>query len=203
MPYHVQIDIRSPYHAKDGEVLDYPENWFEPTERRGRLWRGNRIYRGAPLEPSEVPHRFKTKTRADRLPDMFAMPAGYMVSDVLRDRIEELEPGVHRFFDAEITAKGGEKPAKRFWLFQICNLVDAIDEEKSVLLTVGNGFKGYRRYGLGEGVEAKMVLRKEAIQGMSVWLDERYGAFFLSDELFEFIRKNRLTRLDSWEVFAK
>lgn len=203
MPYHVEIDLRSPYHAKDPEVLDYPDDWFEDNERNGRVWLGNRIQRGAPLDPSEVPHRFKTATRADRLPDMFDMPAGFMVSDVLRDRIEALEPGVHRFFDAEITAKGGEKPAKRYRLLQICNLVDAIDEEKSVLFVSGNGFKSYGRYGLGVDVEPKLVFRREAIAGMCVWMDERFHGFFMSDELVEFIRKNRLTRLDTWEVFAQ
>lgn len=203
MPYHVKIDLRSPYQAKDGEVLDYPEDWFEPTERRGRVWGGNRIFRGAPLDPSEVPHKFRTKTRADRLPDMFAVPAGYMVSDVLREKIEEQEPGVHRFFDTEITCKGGEKPAKRYWLLQICNLVDAIDEEKSVLYTIGNGYKIYQRYGLGPGAQPKLVFRKEAIAGMCVWMDERFEGFFMSDELVEFILKYKLTRLNTWEVFAE
>jgi len=202
MPYAWEIDLRSPYHAKDPEVLDYPDDWFEDTERHGRVWGGNRIFRGAPLDPSEVPHRFKTATRADRLPDMFDIPTGYMVSAVLRDKIEELEPGVHRFFDTEITCKGGEKPAKRYWLFQICNLVDAIDEEKSVRFVSENGFKNYKRYGLGPGAEPKLVFRKEAIAGMCVWMDERFADFFMSDELVEFIRKNRLTRLETWEVFA-
>ena len=203
MPYYVEIDLRSPYHAKKPEALDLPDDWYEPMERRGRLWGGNRIFIGTPLDPSQVPHRFKTETRADRLPDMFDCLAGFMVSDVLRDKIEELEPGVHRFFDAEITCKGGEKPAKRYWLFQICNLVDAIDEEKSNLFTVKTGFKAYRRYGLGPGAEPRLVFRKEAIEGMCVWMDERFSDFFMSDELFEFIRKNKLTRLDSWEVFAE
>ena len=203
MPYNVSLDLRSPYIAKDGEVLDYPEDWSKPSERKGRVWRGNKIYRGAPLEPSEVPHRFKTATRADRLPDMFDIPAGPMVSDVLRDKIEELEPGVHRFFDADITCKGGEKPAKRYWLFQICNLVDAINEEKSILFTIGNGFKIFQRYGLGPNVEPKLVFHKEAINGMCIWMDERFSGFFMSDELVDFIRKNKLTRLETWEVFAE
>jgi hypothetical protein len=194
--------LRSPYHAKDPEVLDYPEDWFEPLERDGKVWRGNRIFRGTPLEPSEVPHRFKTKTRADRLPDMFTVQAGFMVSDILRDKIEELEPGVHRFFDAEITAKGGEKPAKRYWLFQICNLVDAIDEEKSVLRII-EGTRTYIPTGMGQGVKAKIVIHKELVEGMCIWMDKRFTEFFMSDELFEFVRKNKLTRLESRNVIAE
>jgi len=202
MPYACEIALASPYHAKDPEVLDYPDDWFDVRERNGKFWRGNKIQIGTPLDPSEVPHRFKTATRADRLPDMFDMPAGFMVSDVLRDKIEELEPGVHRFFEAEITAKGGEKPAKRYWLFQICNLVNAIDGEKSVLSMIEKT-DIYSRWGVGEGAEARIVLRKEAIEGMCIWMDERFSEFFMSDKLFEFIRKNKLTRLDSWEVFTE
>ena len=202
MPYHVMLAISSPYHAKDAEVLDLPEDWREPTERLGKVWRGGKLFRGAPLDPSEVPHKFKTKTRADRLPDMFDCRAAFLVSDILRDKIEELEPGVHRFFDAEITCKGGEESAKRYWSFQICNVVDAIDEDKSVLSTLGET-EMLSQWGVGEGLEARMVLRKEVIEGMCVWLDTRFAPFFMSDELFEFIRKNKLTRLDSWEVFAE
>lgn len=201
MPYHTTLSIASPYQAKEAKVLDLPEDWYEPTERLGKVWRGSRIFRGGPLDPSEVPHKFKTKTRADRLPDMFGMAVGYMVSDILRDKIEELEPGVHRFFDAEITCKGGEVSAKRYRMLQICNVVDAIDEDKSLLATLGR--TEMLSPGVGKGLEAKMVLRKEVIEGMCLWLDKRFAPFFMSDELFEFIRKNKLTRLDSWEVFAE
>ena len=133
---------------------------------------------------------------------MFDCAAGFVVSAVLCDRIEELEPGVHRFFEANITCKGGEKSAKRYWLFQIRNLVNAIDGEKSVL-RVSEVTGTYFSFGLGEGVKPEMVIHKEMVEGMCVWMDERFSDFFMLDELFEFIRKKRLTRLDSWEVFAE
>lgn len=202
MPYHVEINLQSPYHPRNPKVLDYPEDWFGPKERKGKFYQGNKIYIGSPLDPESVPHRYSVGIPADRLPDMFDLPAGPMVSDILRDKIKELEPGVHRFFSAEITGKGGQKPAKRYWLFQICNLVNAIDDSKSTLYTDNEG-RSYFRWGVAEGVEPNLVFHKDAIEGMCVWMDERFPGFCFSDELFEFVEERKLTKLDSWKVFAE
>lgn len=132
MPYHAKLFMRSPYIPSGLEILDKPPEWAQRFEHDGE-WILYKAMSGVPVDPAHAPSRFKVGVAAARLPDLFDIGAGLGVTDLVRDKIEELEPGVHQFLPAEITAKGGERPDRRYWLLHICNRVDAIDPERSAL----------------------------------------------------------------------
>lgn len=219
MPYNVSLYMRSPY-ILDPEVLDQPPEWTERFTHDGERIH-IRAGSGVPVDPAFAPSRFRIELPAARLPDMFNLGiGGPCVTDLVRDKVEELEPGVHQFLPVEITAKGGECPEKRFWLLHICNRVDAIDPDRSVLRVDEKGRFHWDR--LPAGVQPRMVLRKEVIAGKCLWYDRRWlpGGFFMSDELFDFLTEGKVfketigppgrfigggkrTKLDSWKVFTE
>lgn len=203
MPYMVKIDLQSPYIPKGLKILDERSEFHKSVRVDGENFSVDRAMSGLPWEPKVVPQQFSVEVAAADLPDFFSLRIGYGVTDIFRDKVEELEPDVHQFFPVEITAKGRESPVKRVWLLHICNRVDAIDPIKT---SVPLGFGGlfYSTEGLSVGRELGFVLRKEAVAGKCMWVDCRYksGEFF-SDELFAFVEQSRLTKLRSWHVCAE
>ena len=221
MPYDWTLYLRSPYLPRGAHAFGVQAAWREPLIYKGE-WIFNKSMGGVPIDPAEAPSRFRVGIPAARLPDFFGLAeGGYCVSDLVRDKIEELEPGVHQFLPAAITAKGGEVPQQRYSLFHICNRVDAIDPEKSVL-SYDEGLKTFDRSsrGLPPDATPRMVLRKEAVAGMCAWVDRRwkYG-YFMSDALAEFLIEahrrpfigpkgtflggRKRTKLVYWEVFTE
>lgn len=189
MPYYVKLFTQSPY-ILDVEVLDQPPEWTERFEHEGE-WIMYRAMSGVPVSPEHAPSGFRVGIPAARLPDLFGLGPGLGVTDLIRDKIEELEPGVHQFLPAEITAKGGERPERRYWFLHICNRVDAIDPEKSVLRFAEGGGRFYAD-GIPGGATPRMVLREEAIAGMCLWKDRRWSTgFFMSDALFDFVTEGK------------
>ena len=218
MPYNVHVYKQSPYNP-GAEVLDQPPEWTESFTHNGERihYRG---MSGVPVDdPAHAPSRFRLEIAAARLPDVFVLSSGWGVSDLVRDMVEELEPGVHQFLPAEITAKGRERPEKRYWFLHICNRVDAIDPDKSVLRVDDKGRYHWDRLPAGE--QARMVLRKEVIAGKCLWIDRRWlpRGVFMSDELFDFLTEGKRkdfigppgtfigggkrTKFISWKVLAE
>ena len=218
MPYNVSLFKRSPY-IPGAEVLDQPPEWTESFTHDGERihFRG---MSGVPVDPKHAPSRFKVGIAAARLPDLFALSSGFGASDLVRDKVEELEPGVHQFLPAEITAKGGERPKKRYWFLHICNRLDAIDPDRSVLRVDDKGRFHWDR--IPGGAKSRMVLRKEVIAGKCLWFDRRWlpRGIFMSNELFDFLTEGKVfkeiigppgsfvgggkrTKLISWEVYVE
>lgn len=191
MPYHAKLFMRSPYIPSGLEILDKPPEWAQRFEHDGE-WILYKAMSGVPVDPAHAPSRFKVGVAAARLPDLFDIGAGLGVTDLVRDKIEELEPGVHQFLPAEITAKGGERPDRRYWLLHICNRVDAIDPERSALRFAERGGR-FHYDNVPGGATPRMVLREEAIAGMCLWIDRRWGGdgFFMSDALFDFVTEGK------------
>jgi hypothetical protein len=218
MPYHVSLYKRSPY-ILDVEVLDQPPEWTERFEHEGE-WIMYRSMSGVPVNPDHAPSRFRVGIPAARLPDLFGLGPSLGASDLVREKIEEMEPSVHQFLPAEITAKGGERPERRYWFLHICNRVDAIDPDKSAL-RYDERLEKFRTDNVPGGAKPRMVLRKEAIAGMCLWIERRWsGGFFISDELSDFLTDGKRfkelafpsgafvggrkrAKLESWEVFTE
>ncbi len=134
------------------------------------------------------------------MPEIISLRFAFGVTDRFRQKVEDLEPGVHQFFEVEISAKGGEQPKHRYWFLNICNRVDAIDQELTTLPLVHDGLL-YSTEGLSVGDDLGLVFRKEAVAGKCMWIDRRViGTFFFSDELVAFVEENQLTETRTWKV---
>ena len=200
MPYIVSLVPRSPY-SPWVDVPGYVTGTFsKPITVDGELI-VSVLNSGIPLDPEKVPHRYIVQAKAEALPEIFGLKFGYAVIDRFREKVEELEPTVHQFFDVEIMTKGGARPDKRYWLLQICNRVSSIDPEKTTLpLGPGDRYVGTN---IPSGQPMGMVLRKEAIAGKRMWFDRKFMGRFFSDELFDFVRVNKMTRFDAWKIEAE
>lgn len=199
MPYLIMISTRSPYIPNGLEVLDEKPELFLPTWSDGELVL-NQIVGGVPLDPEIVPRHFSVDVAGERLPDFFGLSVGYGVTDAFRDKVEELEPGVHQFFPISITAKGGESPKKRHWLLHICNRLDALDPDETDLPVYADS-ENYDISLLFGSRDFKIAVRKSLVNGKCMWMDRRIsGLPFFSNELFSFIDENKMTKLESWSV---
>jgi len=201
MPYVVSLVPQSPYIPSGLTAIGYTHGTFSKPFKYDEEWISSVLNSGTPMDPEMVPRRHAVDVKAEALPDIFSLGFGYGVTDRVREKVEELEPGVHQFFDIELTTKGGRRPKKRHWLLHICNRLDAIDPEKTTLPLAPGGLEySVAAYTVGEPID--MVLRKEAIEGKCMWIDRKFMEHFLSDELFDFVEKNGLTKFYSTKVEA-
>lgn len=121
-----------------------------------------------------------------QLDDVFKSRIATLVTEAVRDKIEALEPGVHRFFPVELTMPDGTPTAQRYYGLNICVRLDAVDPDKST---------GVRRYHVlpaklpkvwdysfgGDKIE--VAVRKSVIAGHAIWYDYRLCKAMVSDEL--------------------
>lgn len=202
MPYHVSLPLRKPY-LPGVKVLDDQSALKNLNIRHNGDLITFGMSNGVPLDPEIVPKRFEIEISASQMPGIISLAIAWGVTEVFRDKLEEFEPGVHQFFPADIWAKGGERPNRRYWVMNVCNRVDAIDPEKSVMRSKYDG-RYYDRYGLGEGEEAKLVFDKSIVAEKCMWVDRRFaGGFFICDELLAFVKENKLAKLETWKVYTE
>lgn len=202
MPYMTTMHLMAPYFPKEVKNIDQERLDKKPSLTAGRLLGGRR------KNPDNVPRAFYVSTRRQTLPGMFqCWPIADAVSEQLRNKIEELEPGVHQFFPIELELLKGERPDQPYYLLNIMNVIDAIDPEKSVSDSIHSPYS-FGTSHFWNRPESKrntrIVLYKNVIAGMCIWNDvNSYGDIFMSDELYDFIKKNKLTRLDAHPATAE
>jgi len=202
VPYLVSLPNRKPY-LPGVSVLDDQSGILSLNIRHKGDLITYGMTNGVPLDPEIVPTRFELEISADQMPGLISLAVGWGANDTFRRKVEELEPGVHQFFRAEISTKSGDHPKAPYWVMNVCNRVDAIDSERSVMRPMFEGQK-YSRDGLAAGVEAKLVLKNQEVLGMCMWVDRRYtGGLFFSDKLFDFVEETGLAELISWKVYAE
>jgi hypothetical protein len=137
--------------------------------------------------------RVRITSNHTALEPMVPLGKRYAVSQSIREFIETLEPGVHQFIPLEITFRNGEAPTEKYYLVNICNLVDAVDKANSRMKKSSYG----SRFIVTGSSNAKVVLKKRAIHEMSLWVDSSItGMNFMSDDLYEKLHLEKCTRFD-------
>lgn len=203
MPWLVHIppmDTTCPSVDFSPSVEPLKEFYYRDYPGRGVVLGG--INNGIPAVRELVPTAARiAKNRADFYPDFLSLRAIWTVCEVFRAKVEELEPGVHEFFPLALSTKSGQLIAKKYYLMNILNRVDAVDIDRSVLHHDSYCNK-YYTFGTGDA-EPSIILKSKKIEGMSMWCDLNItqGVFF-SDELVKFIRSEKLRRLQFFEAFA-
>lgn len=131
------------------------------------------------------------------LEPMVPLGRRHAVSQSIRDFIETIEPGVHQFIPVEVTFSNGEAPTEKYYLANICNLVDAVDKANSRMKKSSYGSK----FIVTGSSNAKVVLNKSAINEMALWIDSSItGMNFMSDDLYEKLQSEKCTRFDFIEA---
>ena len=117
------------------------------------------------------------------------------LSERLKEKIEELEPGVHQFFPMHVIGRGGEIDTTR-WSIVVCNRVDAIAPDYCIDLheyrPLPEQYPDWYYYRSNEDNRMHLAVWREKIAGMAIWYDWRMQKFFLSEELGTFVMANKL-----------
>lgn len=169
---------------------------------------------GRPLKPDHMPTRLLRGGPGPEQSPLLDVDSLYggalLVNQTFKNILEELEPGVHRFFPMAVYVKNHDpatwQPEDGFydepegnktklvkvadyWLFNICNRLDTYHPD-----TVGRNARGfYKPKQLG--VEGKEVFSAAKIGKHHAWHDKFAHGRFISDAFATRLQAARLTGL--------
>ncbi|WP_102958182.1 imm11 family protein [Mangrovicella endophytica] len=187
MPYLCN-QSRTPRYAPMFEWVSKPDN--------DAVWR---LKQGVRLAPEELPTHAQLRTRFKTLPDFIHLASAWGVTDAFRDKVEELEPGVHQFFPVTLLdPKGVPIEGAHYSILNVMTIVQAMDTE----LTHGDWIEprrpnGKRIFEPARGVNLHMVLRRDVAGSLHLWRDAlrpESGVFF-SDVLWDWVQRQKLKKL--------
>ena len=178
------------------------KDWYEPIAR-ARLIENKQRDPADPLYPRSIgdtwgfgagilfpeppaPLKIRiTKLPNDRLPDFLA---SLYVSDKIKAKVEEIEPGVHQFLPLEVEMPDGSITDKRYWIWCNMNVLDTLVLDKSEFMRPyyfnKNKWPDYYEYEwFGNHVNNPVwAISKTVISGKAKWVDYKLGQVFFSDE---------------------
>ena len=163
--------------------------------REQKLWLVNEISlrTGFAFPVPDMVHKLYLKKKLKGEADFIQGGGYWTISDRVVDAIEELEPGVHRYWPVDVFNKDGSL-AGRWWFLNICNRLDTLDLEKSKIkgkLKEPDGFLVPDFIVLTKdqpdpnGPEL-LVCRREALKNHALWCEYRLqNSTFISNTLKE------------------
>lgn len=190
---------------EDGKAWDRNSRANTYREWKDNYWLEHNVSPlGVPLPLSLFPKSVRL-IKGKKLFDFDAVFGGEVVSERLKNAIEDIEPGVHQFVPVEIFHKDGRPYEKPFWFFVICTCLDAINPEMGgVTKQVGYDFENHPdRYTWkilrGDGRD-KLAFYKHLIEGRAAWRDRRYiTGNFLSDAL---LARMKNEGMEGWRALS-
>ena len=130
-----------------------------------------------------------TKLPGGVLPD-FIRHVG-CVSERVKNKIEEIEPGIHQFFPVDVVLPDGSGVAGRYWRFCNMNLLDTLVLEKSEHMYAKypnqEKFPNYFRYEHNANGPPVLALSKSVMGDKAVWLDYKLHKDFFSDQFADWL----------------
>lgn len=196
MPYWIKRPV-----AKSELVIGID---FEPTidrEIKRRLALGEELTEN---ELAQIPGTISVgEVPKSGIPDIIGWGNGpYLLSNLLRDRIEELESGLHSFIPIHVVGKNkNKKDYGTFYLLYLTQALDAIIPEETNFHE-GFGLEAAKAsvYSLNSW-RGPYVLNRSLIEGYHLWRGagpgNRWSDYYCSDELGEFIKEQKLR---GWEL---
>ncbi|QDG76858.1 DUF1629 domain-containing protein [Labrenzia sp. PHM005] len=148
--------------------------YIDTTPEKGDnpLFEPGDLYSGRAVKGDHVPTRIEWSNKKHPPYDVFRLEGLIVVSDTVKDIIEELEPDVHQFFPIAVVYKDGSL-ARQMYFFNICNRLDTMDRERATVTFD----RVFWRPETGD-----FAFSKAAIGARHAWKDKHlsYG-LFLSD----------------------
>lgn len=144
---------------------------------------------GRPLKPDHMPTRIRrggAGLSIKPLLDFEFFFGGLLVSEKVKEVIEEFEPGRHQFFPMELFV--GNESHGTFFFLVICNRLDTMDEEHTFPLNPRGFFRPK------SGMDNQIVLSSAKIGKHHLWQDKRIpGGRYISDPLAQQFRDEGFT----------
>jgi len=151
---------------------------------------------GIPFPDLEAPIRIQVTKLFAPLTDFVATFAGSAINKRVRDAIEVIEPGVHRYLPVEFTMPDGS-PADSYWILNIATRINsvAIDQSTGIedVELYPNHLPGYREF-RGDLLRSRTILtlRSDVIRGRAIWWEAKLRRTIISNSFNEFIVENKV-----------
>ena len=161
------------------------------------LYAGFSLRQGYEEVPPPRPYRFTIEIYDGFMPDVWTGRIGYAISDRVKDLIEEMEPGRHRFWPVEVT--DGTRDYPGYWLLNTCVDLDTIDRDRSnvhvdkIQEDDPRYHWLYPKFSVGDkdAFKAGITCRRELFAGHHLWCERMFDGYtFLSTEM-----RDRLTEM--------
>jgi hypothetical protein len=110
-----------------------------------------------------------------------------IVSQLFRDVVEHVEPGVHQFEPVEYVGKDGVHVANMF-VFVICNRIDSVDRERTTMYRFKNFWQA-----AGPTGGSRLVFNAAQVGDHHLWIDKYLPDFRLASS--DFVTAAREARL--------
>ena len=125
----------------------------------------------------------------------------YAVCQDFRDAVEELEPGVHRFFPVALRLRSCELSEQRYFFLNIHHQFDAVlvrHSDWAWRWSAGKKIFPRERKTFLPPMGTRLGLSKPEIAGRHLWTGKEmlHPFFFISDELYERVKACRPLGLD-------
>jgi hypothetical protein len=123
----------------------------------------------------------------------------WIISERLRDKLEELEPGAHKFLPLEVMQDDDSKRYGTYHLILLTTSLDAIIFEKTKFHE-GYGEDAAKASGYSIGAFSPDIhLKKNVIMGHHMWRGVGKMSFhhFCSDELGDFVIQKKM---EGWDL---
>ncbi len=202
MPWIIQPGGSSPWGEDQSKHLATPK--YTEWEERRKIWAVkrraerkvdaetvfiNELYEGEAVQnPENLPRTIRWKKRG-KLKDCVSFIGHLVLSTRARDMIEELEPGVHDFFEIKMEhIKSGEIWPEPFWLLHVRNKFDSIDEEHT------------------HSQRSQFAFRKEAVRNIHLWRDSRFELrrrTFASDHFVSELERRGIEGIGTSSLYCK
>jgi len=154
--------------------------------------------------PDFAPREVIAKELPVALPEIISTPIGYLVSNKVRDEIERIEPGRHRFLSTVLKLDSGAPEVDRWSYLVIRGRTDCIAFEACanvVKKTFDPALPEFFRYFADWQAGTTLAVRRSCIAGRALWYDYRIDRRFISDEFAEFIQRENIRGWDltTWD----
>lgn len=158
-------------------------------------------YEGYPFQPHEVKTEFWLLSAHKVLADVFPVHGRWGCSAEFRAVVEELEPGVHQFFQIEVERPNGKPIARldgrtvergQFFILNCMQVLDAVLLDQCV--GVFGVDKGTANINVRRS-DSSLCVSRLLIAGHHLWQGKKHslsGGFFVSDALMARLAKAKL-----------
>lgn len=154
---------------------------------------------GFKMPTPSVAYEYETKLKVSEFKPIMSAGADLLITKMVIDIIEELEPRVHQFFPVSVNAADGVVPEQYFLLNVSVQLMTVIPEVSKVTKT----YVAEERLNMFRGLKFALqhlehlpqldppfsfVISKNAAQGKHMWCEygwDRVGQIFISDLFYK------------------
>jgi len=138
------------------------------------------------------------------LPDVINTSQGKVVSKKVRDEIERIEPGRHRFLSTTLKFDTDEEEPDGWSFLIIRGRVDCVALEASTDVykrAYDPNLPNFYRYLSNWDKTTVCAVHRSRIAGRAIWYDYRINERFISDEFADFIQRENIRgwSLKTWD----